>query len=65
MSKGMIAILSVVCFILVVAVCLLIAASVQGMNIVEMFQSWFDNVKETPTEEVVETSKIMLNLLKI
>lgn len=65
MSKGMIAFWSVVGFILVVAVGLLIAASVQGMNIVEMFQSWFDTAKETPAEEVVETSKIVLNLLKI
>lgn len=65
MTKGQFALVVVIGFILLVAVGLLIAASVQGMNIVEMFQSWFKTVEETPPEEVVETSKIVLNLLKI
>lgn len=65
MTKGQFALVVVIGLILLVAVVLLIAASVQGMNIVEMFQSWFKTVEETPPEEVVETSKIVLNLLKI
>ena len=65
MTKGQVALVAIIGFILLVAVGLLIAASVQGMNIVEMFQSWFKTVEETPPEEVVETSKIVLNLLKI
>lgn len=65
MTKGQFALVAIIGFILLVAVGLLIAASVQGMNIVEMFQSWFKTAEETPPEEVVETSKIVLNLLKI
>lgn len=65
MTKGQFALVVVIGLILLVAVGLLIAASVQGMNIVEMFQSWFKTVEKTPSEEVVETSKIVLNLLKI
>lgn len=65
MTKGQFSLVVVIGLILLVAVGLLIAASVQGMNIVEMFQSWFETAEETPPEEVVETSKIVLNLLKI
>ena len=65
MTKGQFALVCVIGFILLVAVGLLIAASAQGMNIVEMFQSWFETAEETPPEEVIETSKIVLNLLKI
>ncbi len=65
MTKGQFALVVVIGLILLVAVVLLIAASVKGMNIVEMFQSWFETAEETPPEEVVETSKIVLNLLKI
>lgn len=65
MTKGQFALVVVIGLILLVAVGLLIAASVQGMNIVEMFQSWFETAEEIPPEEVVETSKIVLNLLKI
>lgn len=66
MSKGMIAVVSVIGFLLLVAVALLIAASAQGMNIVEMFRSWVETKPETPpVEDVVEPAKIFLNMLRI
>lgn len=64
MTKWQFALVVLVAVVLLVAVGLLIAASVQGMTIVEMFKSWFDTVKETPLEDIVEGSKIALNLFK-
>lgn len=52
--------------ILCVAVGLLIAASVQGMTIVEMIRSWVETAPEVtpPVEETVETTSLLINSLK-
>ena len=65
MTKGQFAFVIPLIVIALAAVALLIAASVQGMTLVEMFQSWFPAKTETPPEEVVESTKIVLGLLKI
>lgn len=65
MTKVQFGLLMVIGVVVVAAVGLLIAASVQGMNIIEMFQSWFATTPTPEPEEVVEGSKIVLNLLRI
>ena len=65
MTKGQFFLLGVSILVLLVAVGLLIAASAQGMTIVEMFRSWVEKKPETPTPEVVEGAKIVKNLLRI
>lgn len=53
----------VIILLLLVAVAFLIVASCQGMTIIELFKSWF-NSGET-TEAVTETTKLIVNSLKL
>lgn len=64
MTKGQVALVSIIGFIVLVAVVLLILAPCLGYaNIVEMFESWFNNGStSTPVEdveEIVETTRLV------
>lgn len=64
MTKGQVALVSIIGFVLLVAVVLLILAPCLGYaNIIEMFEAWFsNNTTSTPVEdveEVVETTKLV------
>ena len=65
MTKWQFALIILFGVIIAVAVGLLIAASVQGMTIIEMFSSWVETKPVTPPEEVVEPTKLFVNLLRI
>lgn len=65
MTKGQFAFVIVLGLLLAVAVALLIWASVEGLSIPDLVKSWFPDTTETPVEEVVEESRLFLNLLKI
>lgn len=64
MTKGQVALVSIIGFVILVAVVFLILAPCLGYaNIVEMFEAWFsNNSTSTPVEnveEVVETTKLV------
>lgn len=64
MTKGLVALVSIIGFVILVAVVFLILAPCLGYaNIVEMFEAWFsNNSTSTPVEnveEVVETTKLV------
>lgn len=64
MTKGQVALVSIIGFVLLVAVVFLILAPCLGYaNIIEMFEAWFsNNTTSTPVEnveEVVETTKLV------
>ena len=64
MTKGQVASVSIIGFVLLVAVVFLILAPCLGYaNIIEMFEAWFsNNTTSTPVEdveEVVETTKLV------
>lgn len=64
MTKGQVALVSIIGFVILVAVVFLILAPCLGYaNIVEMFEAWFsNNSTSTPVEnveDVVETTKLV------
>lgn len=64
MTKGQVALVSIIGFVLLIAVVFLILAPCLGYaNIIEMFEAWFsNNTTSTPVEnveEVVETTKLV------
>lgn len=64
MTKGQVALVSIIGFVILVAVVFLILAPCLGYaNIVEMFEAWFsNNSTSTPVENVegvVETTKLV------
>ncbi len=68
MTKGQIALVSIIGFIVLVAVVFLVLAPCLGYsNIIEMFKAWAGNKPSTtaPVEDVVETVSNFVKTLKI
>ena len=68
MTKGQVALVSIIGFVALVAIVFLILAPCLGYsNIIEMFKAWAGNdVTSTPVEnveEVVETTKLALKTI--
>lgn len=71
--KGKTAIISILCFLLIVAVGFMITslsmASAHGQTLIEEWQSWFNVVKDTietlPTEDTSAVIKMPLRLIKV
>lgn len=71
--KGKTAIISILCFLLIVAVVFMITslsmASAHGQTLIEEWQSWFNVVKDTietlPTEDTSAVIKMPLRLMNV